>query len=209
MKKNRSLKFTLAIAAGLVVLCVVCLAFGAWFGNTPEGKAGATERAGKTAVAAAWTPTSPPTQTETPAPTLTPTVTLTPVPTLTPAPTFTPTPFYGISENHPTSDPELYDILVKNYQDMTDLQFETWWQTMIGKRIREEGRVAEVYEDGRVLINLYEGGNFVFSVDVPLEVAYTINKNQWIDLDATVYKITRVFGVVSTYTNEPVIWSLK
>jgi hypothetical protein len=121
------------------------------------------------------TPSTTPTITETF--TVTATITVTNTSTITPSPS-------------PTEDLSL-NIKLQNfdsyYNNLTDLQQEAFIRNLSGKTVDWNGYVDDVLDDGTVIVHIpetYIGA--VYLQHVPLDVAATINKNNYIHFTGTI-----------------------
>jgi hypothetical protein len=75
-------------------------------------------------------------------------------------------------------------------KELTDLQWQTYAEEIVGEPIRFSGNVLEVREDGRVQIS--DGKGFLTVVilyGVPLDVAAGLNKDQAVEGEGTVREV--------------------
>ena len=127
------------------------------------------------------------------APTITPTLSPTPTNTLTPKPTATLVPAVSILE------------IYNNLEQMTELQFKEYKNTLVGKPVREKVKVASVQDDGKVtlsgkwspfIINIADFG--VVVLGVPHDIAIQLNGGDEVYLEA---KIDRIVGDYNYFIN--------
>lgn len=125
----------------------------------------------------------------------------TPVPTRTPTLTRTPTPI-------PTATlvPAIsLDLIYENLEEMTELQFKDYKNSIVGKPVREYVKIGNVSDDGRVSLSgawtpfLFNYADFgVVVVGVPYDVAIELNDGDVVYLEAT---IDRIVGDNNYYYN--------
>lgn len=106
-----------------------------------------------------------------------------------------------------TASPTLYDELMANKDNMTDLQFEEYVNSLIGARIHLEGKVRDVHDDGEILLDAPNSDFFdsIYLQGVPEDIAITYDKDEIIIFDATIRKFNYSFGT-SLYLDTPVIY---
>ena len=99
--------------------------------------------------------------------------------TATPAPAATPTPAMLTVED-----------IERKRKELTDLQWQTYAQEVVGKPIRFSGAVLEVRGDGRVQIRDGKGLlTVVVLYGVPLDVAAALGKGQTVEGAGTVREV--------------------
>ena len=184
--KKRKPLFYILTGIALVVLCIVFLAL------IPTGKDEKSEPENEQTQVAAVVATSLAEQ--------------------SPAePTQTPEPVYSDpSKTYPPVVPGLYQEILNNKSSMTDLQFKDYLNSVIGKRIHIKVQVKEVMEDGRVYLSGDAGGFFdtVYLSGVPHDILMTINKDQAMELDATIRSFEE-FIITIANIDDPVIYSIQ
>lgn len=106
-----------------------------------------------------------------------------------------------------TASPTLYDELMANKDKMTDLQFEEYVNSLIGKRIHLEGEVRDVHNDGEILLDAPNSGffDYIYLQGVPKDIALTYDKGEIIIFDATIREFNYSFGT-SLHLDTPVIY---
>lgn len=118
----------------------------------------------------------------------------TPLPTSTPIPTATPVSI-------------TYRDIERNYEDMTDIQWDNYSSGIIGMRVHWRGRVIDIDEDGTIYLDVgQELFHRCFLDGVSREVAATINKGTYIEFEATVTDITTFLGL-TVWLDDPVLIS--
>ncbi len=98
----------------------------------------------------------------------------------------------------PTSTPAplTYKDIEQTKKDLTDLQWESYAREIIGERIQFAGDVIEVYDDGRVQITEGDGLLSVCILyEVPLDVAATLNKDQFVQGEGTIRDVNTDLGL--------------
>lgn len=140
-----------------------------------------------------------------------PTVAPTPSEAPTEAPTVIPTPVYiDTTKSYPPANPNLYQQILDNERNMTDLQFKDYLNSIIGERIQLKAKVIEVREDGTVSLSGDAGGFFdkILLSGLPRDFLLQIEKYQVLEFDATIRSFTElIFSHLNL--NDPVIYSIK
>jgi len=173
----------LAVVSVIILACIGCFVYGQVVTSSPTYQATATARASARATIEAL-------PTNTPLPTSTPTPTSTPIPTATPAPL-------------------TYQDIERNYETMTDMQWDSYYSGIIGTRVRWRGKVTDVDEDGTIFLDVgQELFHSCFLNGVPREVAATINKGDYIEFEATITDITTFLGL-AVWLDNPVLISIS
>lgn len=127
------------------------------------------------------------------------------------APTATPEPLYwDANRTYPAADPDLFGEILANKENMTDLQFKEYLNSVIGSRIHMKATVNEIHEDGEIYLSSDNGGFFdsVYLNGVPKELLMQIGKDQIVEFDATIRSFEE-FLITITYLDDPVIYSVK
>ncbi len=196
-KKRKPLLYIL-IGIALVMICIVAIAL------IPTGKDKKTEPVNAETQMAAIVATSMAEQNPSEP-------TQTPEPTQIPDPTQTPEPLYmDTTKNYPPVVPGLYQELLNNKKNMTDLQFKDYLNSVIGQRIHIKAQVYEVMEDGQVSLNSGGGGIFdtVHLAGLPMDLLMQINKDQVIEFDATIRSFD-VLIITMINLDDPIIYSIQ
>jgi hypothetical protein len=97
-----------------------------------------------------------------------------------------------------TREPGLLTVaeIERQKEGMTDLQWETYRQEIVGEPIAFAGEIVEVYDDGRVQID--EGARlttYCMLYDIPLDVAVELRKDQFVQGQGTVQEIGTILGL--------------
>ena len=88
-------------------------------------------------------------------------------------------------------EPEVYtcDYINEQRKDLTELQWDEYTKSLVGKRIKYEGEITEVYDDGRIQIDacsgILSGGPFII-YGTPIDVAIQFSKDQFIKGEGTI-----------------------
>jgi len=97
-------------------------------------------------------------------------------------------------EEVPVSEPDVYtcDFINDRRKGMTELQWDEYASSLTGKRIKYEGEVTEVYEDGRIQIDacsgIWSGGVFVI-YGTPKEDAIEFSLDQFVKGEGTIKEV--------------------
>jgi len=101
----------------------------------------------------------------------------------TPEPTYTPSPLSVID--------------IENQQDqLTDIQWEEYKESLTGTRVQWKGRIREVEEDHDILLDA--GNNWLTSIclkDLPYDFVINLNKDQVITFEGTISSISDFLGL--------------
>ena len=95
-----------------------------------------------------------------------------------------------------TPDMLTYRDIELQKKGMTDLQWEAYAKELVGQEIRFDGKVLEVYEDGRVQIR--EGKGIVSICilhGIPQETAISLAKDQAVSGTGTVREVDTLIGL--------------
>ncbi len=114
--------------------------------------------------------------------------------------------FFGTAIVEETqTEPDVYtcDYINDQRKKMTELQWEEYTKSLVGKPIEYEGEITEVYEDGRIQIDacsgILSGGPFVI-YGTPIDVAIEFQKNQFIKGKGTIKEVgTFIFMYIHVY----------
>lgn len=130
------------------------------------------------------------------------------LPTNTPSPTDTPLPT-PMPIPTATLSPLTYRDIERNYENMTDMQWDNYYPGIIGTRVRWFGRVSEVTDDGTIFLDVGQAlFRSCFLNGVPREVAMTINEDDYIEFEATIVNITMFLGL-TVWLDSPMLISLS
>jgi hypothetical protein len=92
------------------------------------------------------------------------------------------------------AEPDVYtcDFINNKRKSMTELQWNEYTETLVGKRIKYVGSITEVYSDGRIQISacsgLWSGGPFIV-YGTPLDIARNFSKGQIIQGEGTIKEV--------------------
>lgn len=191
MNRQKWIIAIIVTIGGVIIFCCVCFWLTGLSASTPQAKATSTARkstreAEEAAAAAIAQATEAARPTDTPGPTDTPPPT--PIPTATP------------------SDLTMADI-ERQYEDLTDLQWEDYILTLPGVRIHWIGTVNEVTDDGTIILDIGQGFfRSVYLDGLDIEIGKTLNKGMLIEFDATIRKATTFLGL-SIWLENPTLIS--
>lgn len=128
----------------------------------------------------------------------------------TPVPQVTNTPIYfDPSKQLTPGDPNLYQEMMKNKSNMTDIQWKDYVNSISGQRVRMKAKVYEVNED-KVSLSPIGSGFFeaVYLFDLPRDILLDLKKDQVVDFDATIHGIDD-FIISMVRFGDPVIYSIQ
>lgn len=96
----------------------------------------------------------------------------------------------------PTPDVLTVAAIEAEKKKLTDLQWETYRQELVGQLVRFGGEVIEVYDDGRVQIR---DGKGILTVtilyEIPLDVAAALSKDQMVRGAGRVREVDTTLGL--------------
>ncbi len=132
----------------------------------------------------------------------------TPTKNETATPTSTPI-FWDSSRVYPQPVPGLYQQILDNKKNMTDIQFKEYMSSIKGQRIHLKATVREVLTDSRVYFEATGGGFFdtVYLSGLPRDILLLLNKDQIVEFDATIVDFTEVIITVLD-VDDPVVYSI-
>ena len=116
---------------------------------------------------------------------------------------------------NPLPTPTLSSITVReieeNHDQLTDIQWDDYTNSLAGARVRWTVRVTEVEDDGTFFLNAGEMHllTSVYLDGVSTETARTINKDQLIEVEASIEKVNTFLGTVSVWLHNPTDLVLK
>lgn len=127
-----------------------------------------------------------------------------------PVPQVTNTPIYfDPAKQLPLGDQNLYQQMMNNKSNMTDIQWTDYVNSISGQRVRMKAKVYEVNED-MVSLSPIGSGFFeaVYLYDLPRDILLGLKKDQVVDFDATIRGIDE-FIISMVRFGDPVIYSIQ
>jgi hypothetical protein len=113
-------------------------------------------------------------------------------------------------QTYPPITSSLYEEILANKNNMTDLQWEDYFYTTLGSWIHLRAKVVDVDRDGMIsLIALGSGfPDYIHLKGVPKTLSINIKKDQIIEFDATSSNFSDFLGTTTTL-DDPVIYTIR
>jgi hypothetical protein len=115
-----------------------------------------------------------------------------------------------LSDNRPsitiTPSNISYQNIKETADNKTEIQRKDYFNSLIGTRVRWEGTVKQITEDGTIYVDMGQGAfeGDIYLKGVPLNIAKTYNKGQLIKFEATIYSASMML-TYSISLNDPVV----